>query len=280
MIGRQARAELGDRAAREAEDPGEPDVDVGRPDDRRTVGEVGLLAGQQPGAAHAVAADVHERAALQVGPQPDVGRIVEDEAERRPDRLEPPDLGQELEEPPDLRVVAPHEALGQDEPGPLGQVERGDDLVGPARVRLLAQDVLPGRERPHRPGVVERVRQADVDRLDERVLEEVVVARVGPGDPVLGGEGCGPLGRPAADRDDRRLARPVRPGDELRADPGRAEDPPADRRLAPTSTPSGLRPARTARSRARRGPARSRATRWRPATARCGRGGSAATRRG
>ncbi len=61
------------------------------------------------------------------------------------------------------------------------------DGVGVAAHRLLAEDVLSGFERADRPLDVQRVRQRDVDRVDVRVGEELVVASPPALEPVLGG---------------------------------------------------------------------------------------------
>jgi hypothetical protein len=58
-------------------------------------------------------------------------------------------------------------------------------LLREARVRLLDEHVLPGREGAHRPLVVERVRQRDVDRVDSVVGEQLLVRAVRALDPVL-----------------------------------------------------------------------------------------------
>ena len=162
--------------------------------------------------------------------------------------------------------MAPHERLGQDEPGPIGEVERFVDLGRMAGVRLLAQDMLAGRQRAHRPGVVERVWQRDVDRLDVGILEQVVIRPVGAGDPVRGGERIRPGLGPAADRDDARRPGPRRAGKELGRDPAGPEDPPAEPvrsspsipalpaslQLEPLDRPLGEHPADRQRGRGRR----------------------------
>ena len=64
-------------------------------------------------------------------------------------------------------------------PVALGRVERRLDVGRVARQRLLAQHVLAGLERPDRPLAVQRVRQRDVDGLDLRVGEQLLVRAVG-----------------------------------------------------------------------------------------------------
>ena len=130
---------------------------------------------RQPRAADAVAADVHQRAALDVRAQPDVVRVVERVAERRADEPELADraLVDQLLQPLRLRIVAVHEGLGQEAAGAVGRVERRLDLLRMARERLLAQHVLAGLDRADRPFAVHRVRQGDVDGLDLRILEQL-----------------------------------------------------------------------------------------------------------
>ena len=228
MVRREARGELRDRAAREGQDAGQPQVHARRPDLLRREHPGGLLAGQQPGATDAVAADVHQRAAVEVGPEPDVGLVLEGEREGRPDRLEAADRRQQLEDALRLAGVPPHERLHQDEPGAIGGVERLGHLLGPPGVRLLAQHVLAGRQAGHRPRVVERVRDGDVDRVDPRVREHRLVRAEGPRDLVLPGVCLGPRRVAARDRHDLDLARQSGAPQELPVDVAGAEDAPAD----------------------------------------------------
>ena len=74
-----------EHVAGEAQRPGEDPVGAGRPEPR--LAEDALrLAAEQARAADAVTADVHQRAALDVGAQADVVLVVERVAERRADR--------------------------------------------------------------------------------------------------------------------------------------------------------------------------------------------------
>ena len=82
-------------------------------------------------------------------------------------------------------MVAVHERLHEHAPRALREVERLLDLVRPARVRLLAEHVLPGLERLHRPLVVHAVRKGDVDRVDPAVREQLLVRPVGSLEPAL-----------------------------------------------------------------------------------------------
>ena len=101
-----------------------------------------------------------------------------------------------------LRVVAVHERLHENPARAVGGVEGALDLLGPPVERLLAEDVLAGLERAHRPLDVKRVRQRDVDRLDVGVREQRLVAPVGALDPVLARVRLG--ARLVAARDARR----------------------------------------------------------------------------
>jgi hypothetical protein len=95
-------------------------------------------------------------------------------------------------------------------PPPLGRVVGLIHLAGMTRVRLLADHVLAGGQRAHRPLVVERVRERDVDRVDAAVAEQRVVRRVRGCDAVLVRIRlcAGPV--PRTDRDDleRRVVCP------------------------------------------------------------------------
>jgi hypothetical protein len=117
----------------------------------------------------------------------DVLRVAEAEAERRAHEPKRPDRASldELAELRRLGVVAVHEGLHQDPPGPVGGFEGALDLLRAAVERLLAEDVLAGLERPDRPLDVQRVRQRDVDGLDVVVGEERLVAPVCALDPLL-----------------------------------------------------------------------------------------------
>ena len=65
--------------------------------------------------------------------------------------------------------------------------------------------------------------------LDLRVLDEGLVARVGPGDAPLAGEPLGPFLRARSDGDDLRLGVPGHRSGEVARDAARPDDPPADR---------------------------------------------------
>ena len=108
----------------------------------------------------------------------------------------------------------------RDEPAALGLVPRLVDLLGPPGVRLLAEHMLAGGERPQRPFVVERVRQGDVDRVELGVCEQVVVAAMGPGDPMF----------PRVGDRSWRIPRPDRVDRERRVAAARTEDRSADAR--------------------------------------------------
>jgi hypothetical protein len=74
-----------------------------------------------------------------------------------------------------LRVVAPHEGLGQHAAFALGDVEDAIDVLGVAGERLLAQHVLAGLERAERPLHVQRVGQRVVDRVDVGIGQQRLV---------------------------------------------------------------------------------------------------------
>src|SRR5439155_16955387 len=103
-----------DHVAREPERRREDHVDARRAEFLLAVDPL-WLARQQARAADAIAPDVHQRAALEVGQQPDVLRIAEEEAEGGAHEPQASDraLGYELRQPLRLRVVAIHERLHQ-----------------------------------------------------------------------------------------------------------------------------------------------------------------------
>jgi hypothetical protein len=83
------------------------------------------LAREEARPAHAVAPDVHERSAVELGSEPHVIDVLQPEPERRVDRAEPADrpVRQELGDAAPLWVVAVHERLHQHEARPVGEVE-------------------------------------------------------------------------------------------------------------------------------------------------------------
>ena len=99
---------------------------------------------------------------------------------RRVDRAQPADPARldELARERGLWVVPVHERLGQHQSRRVGGVEGLLDLRRAPRVGLLAEHVLAGRERLHRPRVMQAVRQRDVDAVDLRILEQRLVAPV------------------------------------------------------------------------------------------------------
>ena len=145
---REAGVEVGRDFVRKPHDAGERDVDAVAADRLLARHPLGL-AGDQTGAAHAVAADVHQRAAVERGAEPDIRRVVGDEPERGADDPDAADglSRDELGQPAGLRVVAVHERLHQQPVVALGDVEGSFDFGGASAEWLLAQDVLAGLER-------------------------------------------------------------------------------------------------------------------------------------
>ena len=88
---RERRVEDPDDVVREAQDPVEVDVDAGGADHLLAVDAL-RLAAEEARAADAVAADVHQRPAVEVGDHADVVVVEQRKAERRPDLAQPPDL--------------------------------------------------------------------------------------------------------------------------------------------------------------------------------------------
>src|SRR4051812_47924857 len=191
---------------------------------------LGLGAAHQAQRAHAVAADVHQRSALELGQPADVPRVGQVEAERRADVAQPARhaVAHEPLERLRLRVEAPHERLHQHAAGALGRVERRLDLRRAARQRLLAQHVLAGLERPDRPRHVQRVGQRVVDGIDLRVGQQRLVGAVHARDPVLG-RVRPPAGRLArGDGEELGVRRQARAVDDALGDTCGGEDAPAD----------------------------------------------------
>ena len=197
------------------------------------------LARDQPRAAHAVAADVHERAAVERRVQAHVGVAGEREREARAHEPHVADrsLAEQLEQARGLRAVAPHERLAEHEPGGLGDVERLRDARRPAVHRLLAEHVLAGPQRAQRPVDVHAVGQRDVDRLDVGVGEQVLVGAVRARDPVQLRERLRRRRAAARHGDDVRRGALARALDDRRADARRREDAPAAVRY-PLARPS------------------------------------------
>src|SRR5215207_3930908 len=199
------------------------DVDTGGAD-HLLRGNALRLPGQEADRVHAVAAEIHHRAAAELGaeagvlgPAFDCQREAEGDADepQRSDRT----VGDEFRELRRLRMVAPHEPLGEDEPFRFGGGEGLLNRRGMPGERFLAKDVLAGLDCAHRPLDVPPVRQGDVDGFDVFVLEQCVVTPVGALDPVLArirlstcgitagdGDHLRPLGLPRR-RDDRAVDR-------------------------------------------------------------------------
>src|SRR6266702_2488753 len=112
------------------ERPGQDPVGARRAEPRLAERPLGLAA-EQSRAADVVTADVHERAALDLGAKPDVALVVEAVAERGADQAELADCAvvDELLQPPRLAVVPVHERLAEEAARALGRVEGGLDVV-------------------------------------------------------------------------------------------------------------------------------------------------------
>jgi hypothetical protein len=73
-------------------------------------------------------------------------------------------------------MVPVHKPLHQQASGALRRIEGALDLFRTSVERLLADDVLSGVESAYGGLDVQRVRQRDVDGLDVRICEQLVVA--------------------------------------------------------------------------------------------------------
>ena len=134
--------------------------------------------------------------------------------------------------------AAPHRLHAEDP----GRTDRGDELAGLLRVGgegLLDEDVLAGPDRQQRVLEVLAVRGGDVDDVDVRVGDKILVGAVGTHRPVLAGvrtavrldEGLGTAQVSRTDGDDLLLGAPVLADlegvDHLARDPPGTEDAPA-----------------------------------------------------
>src|SRR5207244_9988083 len=130
------------------------------------------LTGEQTGSAYAVAADIHQTAALHLRSQADVLRVVQRITEAGANEPQVPDraLVHELTEPFGLRVVAVHERLHQDSLRLLRRVECRLDVADVPAHRLLAEHVLSRLDRADRPLAVQRVRPRGVHGLQLAVF--------------------------------------------------------------------------------------------------------------
>ena len=157
------------------------------------------LAGQQPHRAHAVAADVHQPAAVERAPgaaRRPAGPCRSNENAARTSRRLPTARSRTSSRSRRACAWWRHmNASASTRSGAVGGVERRLRVLGPPRQRLLAQHVLAGLQRADRPRHVQRVRQRDVDRVDLRVGEQRLVAAVRAAEPVLGRVRLGPRRR-------------------------------------------------------------------------------------
>ena len=212
LVGRELRAagEGGVAASRELEHRGGEAVGVERGvavdggDDARGLGGEG-----EAGGLDHVAADVHERAAADVGAVADVGGVDVEVAEAAGHGAKFADAlaGEELAEAEPLRVRADHEGLADLDAGAVADGEQGAGFGGGHGEGLLAEDVLAGFGGLDRPLNVQVVGERVVDGVDVGVGEERFVGGVGGGD-VEGG-----WRRSARRRDrGRRWRRPWRAG--------------------------------------------------------------------
>jgi hypothetical protein len=144
----------------------------------------GLPVEHHPRHVDRIAADVHQGSAAELGHVADVGRIQVAVREERLDGLELADrtVANELAHLDPQRVQPVHEGLHEEHACGLAAVDHLLGLGGRHRQRLLAQHVLAGRRRPQRPRRMEVVGQRDVHGLDVRIVEELLVAAVVPGD--------------------------------------------------------------------------------------------------
>ena len=221
--------ELGEDVTREAHRAREDPVGSARADELLPVHALGLTA-EQTRSTDAVAADIHQAAALELGAQSDVLRVVERKAEAGPDDTHVSDraLVHELPKSLGLWVVAIHERLHQDPLRLLCRVECGFDVPDVPAQRLLAEHVLSRLDSADRPLAVQRVRQRDVHGLDVVVLEQRLVGAVRAVDLPLARVFLGPAQVAARHGYQLDFLRGVSAGNDLPVDVGGREDPPLD----------------------------------------------------
>ena len=184
-LGPRGAGERRDAPAVELEEAARHDVDAAcrvAPD--RALDPDRLPAEEHPRQVHAVAADVHQRAAACRQDVPDVGRVVVVVGEPALDRLQPADAARrdELADGDPRGMQAIHERLHQQDAGRLGGRDHPLGVGRRQGDRLLAQDVLARPDRGERPLQVEVVRQRDVDGVDPGIREQRLVRIVGARD--------------------------------------------------------------------------------------------------
>src|SRR2546428_1846535 len=105
------------------------------------------------------------------------------------------------------RRKAVHEAPHQKE---ARAISRARHLIGLARIHsqwLLAQHVLAGRERTKSPLAVQRVDEGDVDGIDLRVVENLLIRHPDPDERMKRSQLSSPLGIAAGDRHQATVSR-------------------------------------------------------------------------
>ena len=168
----------------------------------------GAPPGDEPRGADAVAAEIEEGAAAEVACPTHVVGTWEEPVKVACTARSSPTRGSSSRQQRSLPRVSPHVALREHETVSLRLVVRLVDFLGTARVRLLADDVLAGCEGAHRPLVMERVRERDVDRVDAVVRRGAPRTRRAPSRCRARGRRPAPARRRANRRRRRRTVRP------------------------------------------------------------------------
>ena len=138
--------------------------------------------------------------------------------------------GEQLAQLLPLRMVAVGQCLLDVSAAAVPRRDQLVDALDGHAQRLLAEHVLAGLERTHRPRHVQRVRQRHVDRVDVRIGQQVVVACVTPWDAELLRDRAGLLLVAGRDGQQRRAGGLVhRRNHPLRGDVRRTEHPPVHR---------------------------------------------------
>jgi hypothetical protein len=102
--------------------------------------------------------------------------------------------------------------------GPFGGVEERFDQLRVSRKGLLAKDMLARLESARRPLHVERVGERDIDRVQRRIGEQLLVGPVGPRDALLPGIRLGAGEVAAGDCCDLDLVRSGRSREDMPVD--------------------------------------------------------------
>ena len=157
-----------------------PDIDAILAD--HPAGKIARLAPRhEPGRSIGVDADIANAAAAGFRPVADVlqfvGIVVAEKGVHMQQLADRAALHQFARALP-LRMVDDHVGLGREKPGPVAFSDEDVDLVGRHRDRLLGQDMLARRQHLQRPFHMHVIGQRNVDRVDRRIGEKILIAHL------------------------------------------------------------------------------------------------------